>query len=209
MTEEGKKELGKETYRFLRSILPAGIDVSVAKELLSEGNFAGARKTLQELLAQAAIAPDNVFEDDPERVAKRFAGGTLTYLDNLGTNTSGLVICTASFVEPRGNIPELFNAEPGTVGRFYSPRHGGYSAILIAAHKKDKTGVISIEEVTVGKDRLSKTATADLFKTEEQSGASLYRADGKLLLMPVSRPLSGYSVVREEKNGGVYFALRK
>src|SRR3989344_3452771 len=211
MTENKTKVLmGKEVYRLLRQILPENFDLSKAQEWLAEGNFREAIAALQSDLANVRTYAPNPFEANPEEVAERLVGSPIAYLERAGSNICGVVTKASAFHEPRGNCPDLFSAEPGTVDKFYDARRGGFGAILISAHPRGETGVASLEEVAIGNERVAKTRVMELFEIEAQKGSSLYRGDAKIVLAPrASSSLQGNTVAREEKFGGVYFTLRK
>jgi len=210
-----RETLGAEMFRFLEQIVPKGINIAEVAELMRAGKFQNAKPALRRLLQDAyvaqnsAVAASNPFEDDPAVVAERLVCKPIAYVGSVGRNSVAVVTDTAAFVEPRGNCPELFTAEPGTIGWYYKPQHGGYSALLIAAHKAGATGVVSIEGVTVEDDRLSMTNTASLLHACEEAGKSLYRRTSRIVVQPAEGCVIGYDVRTQKNNGGVYFALRK
>lgn len=210
MTQPVKAMVGEQMYKFLRKVLPAEVDLGKVQEALQQGNFKTAGTCLQEKFSHLREYPLNPFDDDPARVAERLTGTPILYMNNLQSNVTALITRTAAFYQPRGNCPELFSADPGTIGRFFNPGRGGYSAILVAAHKPGTTGVISIEEATVDDKRLQKTDIADLFHCQEEAGTSIAHGTSRIVLAAGSDHCPrGYKRLREELNGGVYFSLRQ
>lgn len=215
VSERLREALGTEMFTFLKQIVPKGIDIAEVQELMRSGKFQDAKPFLRRVLQVAydsqnsKVSSSNPFEDDPAVVAERLVGKPIAYVEGIRRNSMALVTDTAAFVEPRGNCPELFTAEPGTIGWYYKPQHGGYGALLIAAHKVGTTGVVSIEGVTVGDERLSMTNTASLLHAREEAGKSIYQRTSRIVVQPADGCVSGYDIRTQKNHGGAYFALRK
>ena len=205
MTNENARKLGQGLAKWFTQIKPAGVSSVEANKYLRAGDMAEGTQAAKRALNVYA----NLFADDPAVVAERCVGAPFLYVENVGNVVAGMVTDTSAWVEPR-QVPELFEAEPGTVGYFWKPQRGGYGAILIAAHKPGETGVIGIESLTVGNDKLNKTRTLDLFGVKELAGQSMKSSECPLILQPsLDGLLDGYKVSRKSKNGGLYFGMRQ
>lgn len=202
---ENARKLGQGLANWFNQIKPTGVSSAEANKHLRAGNMADGTKAAKGALNVYA----NLFADDPATVAERCVGAPFLYVESVGSVFAGMVTDTSAWVEPR-QVPELFEAKPGTVGYFWKPQRGGYGAILIAAHKPGETGVIGIEGVTVQDDRLNKSRTLELFGVKELAGQSMKSAECPLVLQPsLDGLLDGYKVTRRSKNGGLYFGMKQ
>ena len=208
---ETRKSVGADTLRFLKETLPRDLSMRPVAKALREGDFDVAQTELKQAVGSYVAELKNRFTGDPAKVAARLVGVPISYILGIGSNLAGTVTQTAVFYDPRGSNPELFSAEPGTIGLHVNTTGRPYSAMLIAAHTPNETGVISIEEVVVGDERWKKTKVTEEFAVEGEQGNSLYRRDSRILLAPGTEPLNieGFTIQEEEKNGGIYFTLRK
>ena len=207
MKDELRIQIGKDTAKFLREILPSGLNMRKAYRALNKGDFEAARDAASQALVSAYSA--NFFARDPCTVAEKLCGGLISYIHSKSKADSVFVTGTVAFTDVREGCEDLFVAEPGTVGLFHSPRRGGYSALLIAAHEAGSPGVVSFERGTLQERTLSMTAIAELLDAREQAGTNVVTGSSKLIVAPHAGAIGPYAVDRELKNNATYFTLRK
>jgi hypothetical protein len=204
-----RKSFGSEFAGLLQEGLKRGWELDKIFSSLKKGHFNVALANLQTFTKDLPYSA-NPFEDDPVKVAERLLGMPVAYINGIGSNIAGVVTKTAAFYEARGSCPELWEAEPGTIG--VQVKKGGrpYKAILIASHLPNKSGVVSLEKVTVNNERWSKTTLTKNFQAEDESGRSLYRGNSRIRLAPtLDKCMEGFDRTEFEERGIIYFELRK
>ncbi|GEM_PF-4099976 len=206
VSQDERRKVGSFLSKFLDESIGKVIPLRCVVETLKEGRITDAKLVLLGTLIDGKAA----YERDPQVVAEQLVGSPVTYVGGLSKVVSGLITSTVAYHEPKGNCAEIFTASPGTFGVFYTPAHGGSSALVIAAHEHGKKGLVGIEQVTVGNERPSKRAIAELFGFTKEKGKLVEGWDSRVILQPrLQNVLAGYAITKKEENGGTYFTLRQ
>lgn len=130
----------------------------------------------------------NPYAGSVEDVAKRLVGAPLTYIASPGNIVSGIITSTGAFNNEADHLLDTSGKEPGIVGKWYSPKRGGYSVMLLSAHEPQGAGCVAVWGATVENDKLSMNDVVGRFGIESLVGSSVLDKNSKLKVLPYAFP---------------------
>ncbi len=130
----------------------------------------------------------NPYAGRVEDVAKRLVGAPLTYIVSPGNIVSGIITSTGAFNQEADHLLDTSGKEPGVVGKWYSPKRGGYSVMLLSAHEPQVAGCVAVWGATVENEKLSMNDVVGRFGIESLVGSSVLDKDSRLKVLPYATP---------------------